>query len=173
VPEPGEARDNNGRTEIWDPQRGWVPLNEDVIVRGALPRTFEDGSPLPGPVIDKLKPYFEGFDLTQIRIHKGIPAYVVGHPKAYTSKNDIYFAEGAYDPNTARGLSLIGHEVLHSRQYQELGTLGFRARYLTEYMNGRLSGESHDKAYRNISLEQDAFALQQQILFDLIQAGYP
>lgn len=73
------------------------------------------------PGFDALKPYFEGFDLSQIRVHNGIPGYVVGEPAAYTSKNDIYFAEGFYDPNTARGISLIGHDALHSRQYQELG----------------------------------------------------
>lgn len=98
---------------------------------------------------------------------------MVGEPDAYTSKNNIYFAEGAYDPNTASGLSLIGHEALHSRQYQELGTFRFRARYLSEYTGGRLRGLSHGEAYRNISLERDAFALQRRIRFDLIQAGYP
>jgi hypothetical protein len=142
-------------------------------VQSNLPTTFENGSPLPGPAVDALKPYFEGFDLTQIRVHNGIPGYVVGEPAAYTSKNDIYFAEGFYDPNTARGISLIGHEALHSRQYQELGTFRFRARYLGEYAGGRLSGLSHEKAYGNISLEREAFTLQRRIRFDLIQAGYP
>lgn len=128
---------------------------------------------MPGPVVDALKPYFEGFDLTRVRLHNGIPGYVVGEPDAYTSKNNIYFAERAYDPNTASGIALIGHEALHSRQYQELGTFRFRARYLSEYSAGRLGGLGHEEAYSNISLERDAFALQRRIEFDLIRAGYP
>lgn len=138
-----------------------------------LPTTFESGSPLPGLVTDALEPYFEGFDLTQIRIHNEIPWYVVGQPDAYTSGNNIYFAEGAYNPNTASGLALIAHEVLHSQQYQKLGTFRFRARYLSEYTVGRLRGLSHGEAYRNISLERDAFALQRRVRFDLIKTGYP
>ncbi len=141
--------------------------------QGNLPTTFENGSPLPGPVVDALKPYFEDFDLTQIRIHSGIPGYVVGEPAAYTSKNDIYFAKGFYDPNTARGIALIGHEALHSQQYRDLGTFGFRSRYLGQYLGGRLQGLGHEEAYSNISFERDAFALQRRIYFDLIEAGYP
>jgi len=186
-PDPLEAQWGWG----WSQEAHWVERSDgtlEVIITGRwsneyiasqsgqperLPTTFDNGSPLPGPVMDALEPYFEGFDLTQIRIHSGIPWYVVGEPAAYTSKNDIYFAEGFYDPNTARGISLIGHEALHSRQYQELGTFRFRGRYLSEYSGARLRGLGHDEAYRNISLEREAFTLQRRIYFHLIKAGYP
>ena len=141
-------------------------------------------SPLPGEAIDALDPYFYGgydiypefvasYDLHDIRVREGIPWYVVGDPAAYTSGNDIYFAPGKYDPTTASGLALIGHEALHAQQYQELGTFQFRVSYLGEYLGGRLSGLSRRNAYGGISFERDAYALQGRIKQDLERRGYP
>ena len=95
---------------------------------------------------------------------------------AYTSNNNIYFAPGAYNTTTASGIALIGHEVLHVQQYEVYGTVGFRLRYFGEYFGeyvmGRLRGLSHQKAYRAISFESDAYALDDRIEEDLLQQGY-
>ena len=142
------------------------------------------GSPLPREAVDALDPYFyggydiypefvAGYDLHDIRVHEGIPWYVVGDPAAYASGNDIYFAPGAYDPTTARGLGLIGHEALHAQQYQDLGTFQFTVSYLSQYGVGRLSGLSHQQAYQNISFESKAYDLQGRIERDLGRRGYP
>ncbi len=82
-------------------------------------------------------------------------------------------APGEYKPTTASGIALIGHEVLHAQQYQELGNFRFRVRYLREYLGGRLGGLSPDEAYEKISLEQDASALEDRIQPDLVEQGYP
>ena len=130
------------------------------------------GSPLPRKVIHALDPYFKNYNLHDIRVRDGIPWYVVGDPRAYTSGDDIFFAPGADDTTTASGAALIGHEVLHAQQYQELGAFQFRVRYLGEYLGGRLSGLSHQNAYYNISFESNAYALQRRIERDLIRQGY-
>ncbi|HEX6044941.1 MAG TPA: DUF4157 domain-containing protein [Pyrinomonadaceae bacterium] len=120
------------------------------------PEPPEPGQPLSQCVKNRLRPYFPGVDLDKIRIHSGIPSYVVGDNLAYTDGNDIYFKEGLYDPNSVQGLADIGHEVTHSEQYAKLGTLKFRAQYLGEYANNVHSGMDHQTAYESISFEVEA-----------------
>ncbi|MGH8923759.1 MAG: hypothetical protein ACRDWA_03810 [Acidimicrobiia bacterium] len=51
---------------------------------------------------------------------------------------------------------LIQHELVHVRQWQEMGFGRFLARYLFDYLRLRRSGLAHQKAYENISLEREA-----------------
>jgi len=135
----------------------------------------DPGDPLPDHVIEELEPYFsefEDFDLRDIRVREGLPRHVRG-ALTYTSGNTVYFAPGAYDPYSAAGIALIGHEALHVQQFQGMGRLGFYTRYGREYLGGRLRGMSHSEAYLNISMERDAFALQARIRQDLIDWGRP
>jgi len=118
-------------------------------------------------VKSRLKPYFPDLDLDSIRIFEGIPAYVVGDPDAYTAGNFIYFKKGAYDPNSTAGLSLIGHELTHSRQSARLGAIRFSKRYLEEYAELRKLGYDHNSAYKNISFEVEANKMQDLIQKDL------
>lgn len=51
---------------------------------------------------------------------------------------------------------LLRHELVHVRQWQQLGTIGFLVRYLGAYLRGRLRGYGHWGAYRRIPLEVEA-----------------
>ena len=51
---------------------------------------------------------------------------------------------------------LISHELVHVRQWRELGYLGFLRRYLGAYLRWRLHGYPHWGAYRRIPLEIEA-----------------
>lgn len=51
---------------------------------------------------------------------------------------------------------LICHEMVHVRQWLELGVPRFLWRYLSAYARGRLSGLGHQAAYRGIPLEVEA-----------------
>ncbi|MCC7257342.1 MAG: DUF4157 domain-containing protein [Gammaproteobacteria bacterium] len=124
-------------------------------------------SGLPRAVIAALQPYFHDFELGALRVRHRIPRYVVGRPAGYASGNDICFPAGCFDPHTADGLALIAHEAWHSRQYRQLGTWRFRIRYVGEYLAGRLRGRGHDAAYRGISLEREAQALEERVRRDL------
>ena len=55
-------------------------------------------------------------------------------------------------------LVLVNHEKIHLQQQRELLVLPFYVLYLVEYAMGRLRGLSHNKAYRQISFEREAFA---------------
>ena len=54
---------------------------------------------------------------------------------------------------------LVGHELVHVRQWRELGVARFLWRYLGAYFRGRLRGLRHAEAYAAIPLEREARAL--------------
>ena len=51
---------------------------------------------------------------------------------------------------------LLRHELVHVRQWRELGFAGFLARYLGAYFRLRARGYPHWAAYRRIPLEAEA-----------------
>ncbi len=52
--------------------------------------------------------------------------------------------------------ALLEHELVHVRQWEELGVPRFLWRYLSSYCRGRLCGLSHHDAYLAIPLEVEA-----------------
>jgi hypothetical protein len=50
------------------------------------------------------------------------------------------------------------HELVHVRQWRELGVPRFLWQYLGAYGRERLRGASHHEAYRRIPLEAEAYA---------------
>jgi hypothetical protein len=128
---------------------------------------------LPEEVVQLLAPFFPGFDLNRVRIHEGVPRYVVGDPVGYADRHNIYLAPGAYRVDTIEGLVLIAHEVAHCRQYHQHGTWRFRARYLAAYFKNRWRGMNHLKAYRNISFEIEAREIEAEVhrVLKYLQSG--
>jgi len=53
-----------------------------------------------------------------VRVHEGGEASAMG-ARAYTQGSDLHFAPGAYEPASARGQELIGHELAHVVQQSE------------------------------------------------------
>jgi hypothetical protein len=53
------------------------------------------------------------------------------------------------------GLLLV-HELVHVRQWDELGVIRFLWRYLSAYVGGRMKGLGHRAAYLAIPLEVEA-----------------
>ena len=53
---------------------------------------------------------------------------------------------------------LLAHELVHVRQWRELGPPRFLWRYLSAYVKGRLGGMNHRDAYLAIPLEVEARA---------------
>jgi hypothetical protein len=118
---------------------------------------------LPEEVVQLLAPFFPGFDLSRIRIHEGIPRYVIGDPVGYADRDNIYLAPGAYRIDTIEGLVLIAHEVAHCLQYQQYGVWRFRARYVAAYFKNRLRGMDHLKAYRRVPFEIEAREIEAEV----------
>jgi RHS repeat-associated protein len=91
-------------------------------------------------VIEILKEFFGGApDYEGISLnHGGFASQIVDFfdQAAITVGKDIYFGSGQYNQSTQSGIVLIAHEIVHTLQYQALGTLQF----LQAYYNDTLSG---------------------------------
>jgi hypothetical protein len=57
---------------------------------------------------------------------------------------------------------LIAHELVHVRQWSELGIVGFLARYLGAFVRNLRTERSWRRAYRLIPAEQEAYRLAQE-----------
>ena len=53
--------------------------------------------------------------------------------------------------------TLLAHELVHVRQWHELGTVRFLARYLAGYLRQLAHHRHHFRAYRAIPLEVEAY----------------
>ncbi len=69
------------------------------------------GQPLPEPVRQKMESFFHT-SLADVRVHLGPQAASI-HALAFTHGSHLYFAPGQYNPGTARGQQLLGHELTH------------------------------------------------------------
>lgn len=59
-------------------------------------------------------------------------------------------------PDAAGSQRLMDHELVHVRQWRDLGVVGFLARYLGAYLRWRVRRYPHWAAYRRIPLEIEA-----------------
>ena len=124
------------------------------------------GQPLSPLLRAQLGKYFPELDLDPVRLHQGVPRYVPGRPAGYVSRQRIFLAAGALQFADAEFLALVAHELVHVRQYRELGPWRFRCAYLWEYLAGRLRGQEHAAAYRNISFERAAREVEERVRRD-------
>lgn len=131
----------------------------------------EVGEPLSPLLRAKLSSYFPGLNLDAVRLHQGVPRYVRGRPAGYVNRNRIYLVPGWKSDADAEALALLAHELVHVRQYRELGAWRFRWAYLREYLAGRLAQLGHEEAYRNISFERVARELEERVRHDFTRHG--
>jgi len=59
--------------------------------------------------------------------------------------------------------ALLAHELVHVRQWRELGAVRFLAAYLGEYLAGRRTGLGHWDAYAGITFEREARTLARRV----------
>lgn len=79
-----------------------------------------DGAPLPEQLARRLAAEL-GFDLRDVRVHTGeraARAAAAIAAEAFAIGNDLYFAAGAYQPDTEAGVALITREVAHIARAQ-------------------------------------------------------
>lgn len=72
------------------------------------------GQPLPNPVRQKMESFFNT-SFADVRVHVGAQASSIG-ALAFTHGSNLYFAPGQYNPSTAQGQQLLGHELTHVMQ---------------------------------------------------------
>jgi hypothetical protein len=125
-------------------------------------RRRQRGSPIPRSLRERLSRYFPDLDLDAVRLHAGLPRYVRGGFRGYASRDRVYLA-AAWREDDVELLALLAHELVHVRQYRQLGPWRFRWAYLREYLAGRVRRLGHLDAYRNISFERAARELEARV----------
>ena len=75
------------------------------------------GRALPGRVRARMERVL-GHDLSNVRVHEGDNAGAID-AVAYTQGNAVHFQRGAYNPESPKGLELLGHELAHVAQQRE------------------------------------------------------
>jgi hypothetical protein len=99
----------------------------DESVARAIEERRGRGSPLSEPVRRDMETAL-GHDLSEVRIHTDATAHQLNEAvsaRAFTAGTDVFFKQGTYDPASASGRQLLGHELTHVVQ-QSTGTSGLR-----------------------------------------------
>lgn len=98
-------------------------------------------------------------DVDAVRV-RAAPAWMsrawIGDVAAMTLPGTVYVRRDVLGGDSSRLAWLLVHELVHVRQWRELGPLRFLGRYVGEYLRARLAGRSHADAYRGIGLEREA-----------------
>ncbi len=79
-----------------------------------------------------------------------------GNISGATYGSRIYVRPVLFDGDPDRFARLVIHELVHVRQYDEMGFFRFISRYFRDYLRGRFSGMDHREAYRAIPVEVEA-----------------
>lgn len=147
--------------------------------------------PKPPGLTDCVKKYLSKFFdpalLGAITWEHGIPWYVPMDARAFTLDDHIYFGEGEYTP--LNGISdfemeLLGHEITHSRQYRQNGSLRQKGNYLLEsakkgitgaILEGKtgMPGLAWNLSYFGNKFEGEAWNVERSIQEDLAKNGNP
>ena len=84
---------------------------------------------------------YPDIDMRTVSFHEGLPFYTTGNPAAITVGRRIYFADGKFEPCSAKGVALIAHELFHIKQGAGgPGVWFFRPFYLRYFIQKVLSG---------------------------------
>jgi hypothetical protein len=134
-------------------------------------------------VRDYLSKFFDRSMLDAITWDHGIPWYVPMNADAFTLDDMIYFGDGKYNPLNGisdEEMELIGHEVTHSRQYRQNGSLRQKVKYLVDSAKKGIAGVyavgpelGWDLSYYGNKYEWEAMGMEKKIREDLIKNGNP
>jgi hypothetical protein len=117
---------------------------------------FDSGRPLTVQERTNFKPFFANIVLERARVIDGkVPFWLRRNMCAVVLGECVYFRRGVYQPNTKRGVELLGHELTHVSQFLHGMTLwryvwSCRRGYFTSiyeqeaYAKGRLISSSLD-----------------------------
>jgi Domain of unknown function (DUF4157) len=73
---------------------------------------------IPTPVLRKMEGFL-GQEFSNVRVQTNSPSAVEIGAQAYTHGNQLHFAPGKFQPETATGQQLLGHELTHVVQQQQ------------------------------------------------------
>lgn len=92
-----------------------------MIRRSSFAASFAQAErPLTRVELSRYEPYFSADVLASARVVDGkVPRWLRPDMCGVTLGSRIHFRAGAYDANTADGIELLAHELVHVRQFCE------------------------------------------------------
>ncbi len=96
------------------------PFELDEKTQARIERERGGGQPLDSAVQAKMADS-TGHDLSDVKVHTSPESDSLNRElgaKAFTTGEDVFFSEGAYDPRSSGGQELIAHELIHVVQQQ-------------------------------------------------------
>lgn len=78
---------------------------------------------------------------------------------AMTVGNRVFVDPALLERGGRELTALLRHELVHARQWQEMGSRRFLASYLRQYLVARITGADHRSAYLAIDAEVEARSL--------------
>ena len=102
---------------------GAFDLDDDTAAR--INRERDGGQPLDGKIQAQMNDAM-GHDFGGVRVHTSSESNDLNqrlNAKAFTTGQDIFFRDGAYEPHTSGGQELVAHELAHVVQ-QSSGAVG-------------------------------------------------
>lgn len=106
-----------GKRTLTEDETSQRRAERDAAADAGAPPPAGGGTSLPA----KLRTLMEsllGADFAGVRVHQTPYAQAIG-ARAFTRGDDLYFASGAYDPESPHGRELIGHELTHVVQQRQ------------------------------------------------------
>ncbi len=92
-----------------------------------------------------LSSHFNDDVLDNVRIYEGkVPFWLRSDMDGITLGNKVYFRDGVYQPNTASGIELLAHELVHTVQYSQGMT---KVKYLWQGRKGYWKNPYEVEAY--------------------------
>jgi hypothetical protein len=96
------------------------PVELDAATADRIQRERGGGQPL-NPAVQASMGEAMGADLSEVQVHTSPESDALNRQlgaRAFTTGQDVFFREGAYDPHSTGGQELIAHELTHVAQQQ-------------------------------------------------------
>ncbi|MEB3355619.1 MAG: DUF4157 domain-containing protein [Synechococcales bacterium] len=99
---------------VQQPGEGAIAAEEELET--AIQQTRGSGQPLAGAIRTPMEQAFGGADFSGVRVHTDAKSDALNQSiqaKAFTTGQDVFFRQGAYNPGSRGGQELIAHELTH------------------------------------------------------------
>jgi hypothetical protein len=139
------------------------PFDLDDSTAERINRERSSGQALDGDVQSKMGEA-TGQDFSDVKVHTGPESHALNEDlsaKAFTTGQDIFFREGAYDPASSGGQELLAHELTHVVQ-QRSGSVGGGGGGMTVNAPGDTYEQQADSVAKTVTGPAAAPSVQRQ-----------
>ncbi|WOD42847.1 eCIS core domain-containing protein [Hwangdonia lutea] len=113
-----QKQDNEEEENVQAKTNTNTPKNPIANLGSRIQQNRGRGKPLDKPILTKMQQGF-GVDFSGVKIHTNSQSVAMNRDlgaRAFTNKNDIFFNEGEFNPQSKDGQTLLAHELTHTIQ---------------------------------------------------------